>query len=136
MRVILHHWTPAVNVKSILRQGLRPSRSKGKLQVVWMVRPECSLDWIGHIAAHQRCRLWKMRLLEVTIDSDLLANLREDGRCWTHHDISSAQLRLVEDWPPPWSLPTDELSIQRDSSTMPSWSRSGRPPSHWIPTQG
>lgn len=133
MRVILHHWTPAKNVKNVLQQGLTPSRAKGKLSVVWMLRPECSLDWLPHIAAHQGCRLWEMRLFEVTIDTDMLANLREDGRCYTHHAISGGYLRLVEDWPPPWSVPTDELTTRRDSSTMASWSRKRLPPSHVTP---
>lgn len=133
MHVILHHWTPARNVKSIMHQGLRPARAKGKIEVVWLLRPECSLDWLQHIAVHQGCRMWEMRLFQVVIDPDWLANLREDGRCYTHHAIPATYLRLVEDWPPPWSVPTDELTTRRDSSTMLSWSRTGRPPSHWIP---
>lgn len=120
MRVTLHHWTPAQHVKRILHQGLVPARSTGKLQVVWLVRPECSLDWLSHIAAHQGCRLWEMRLLEVSIDTDKLANLREDGRCYTHHAIGASSLRLVGDWPPPWSVPTEELVARRDASTWAS----------------
>ena len=48
----LIHWTPAVNLKSIMRDGLDPAKSRGALTAVWLCRS--TLNWwaAAHVAVN------------------------------------------------------------------------------------
>lgn len=67
MARILYHTTLRRNLRSILRVGLDPARSTGKLPAVWL-HTAGRLEWaLLHTLAKHRCRLEDVVVLEVRL---------------------------------------------------------------------
>jgi hypothetical protein len=73
MPYVMYHWTHRLNLESILRKGIDPSYSEGKLQVVWSCGPQ-RIGWaLAHVAQRHGWDCDDMACLEFESDgSDLI----------------------------------------------------------------
>jgi hypothetical protein len=63
--VLLFHFTPRTNLPSIMRTGIKLSRSKGRRRRIWLCGwPAYKWAW-HHVADHQRCQLDDMAVVIV-----------------------------------------------------------------------
>ena len=76
----LWHFTPTECVHAILREGLRPDLSRGKRQVVYLVRPEAALKLLLHLAKDRDVRWTKFARLTVTVPASWLKATGTPGR--------------------------------------------------------
>lgn len=64
--MILYHVTHKKNIKSIMKSGLLPEKSRGKIRAVWLsLDPSCVL--VEHIAKSHKWQFRDMRILGVEI---------------------------------------------------------------------
>lgn len=73
----MYHWTPRVNLRSIMRTGLDPAYATGKRRVVWMGAGKRLMWACAHAALHQRCGLDDMTCIRIRVDG-----LRLGGTAW------------------------------------------------------
>lgn len=74
----LYHWTPRINVRSIMREGLDPVYSTGRQRRVWLAGYRRAQWACSHAAARHRVSPDEMVLLRVDV-----TRLKLTRTCWS-----------------------------------------------------
>lgn len=75
----LYHVTPHFNTESILREGVSPAFSRGKLHVSWWVE-EQELMWaLAHISSRYAMSVNTLAVFTASIDTAILLRTRWKG---------------------------------------------------------
>ena len=79
--MLLRHATPRKNLPSIRRRGLLKSKSRGRLQVVWLHAPSRSAWAVLHTVKRHGGRVEDVVILEVEVPRGWLRrNRRQHGQ--------------------------------------------------------
>ncbi len=75
--ITLRHCTPARNVPKILKEGLRPEKSKTARSEVWLCQPKSRTAWaVIHVAHRHHTNFDRLTILEVRVRRDRLQRRR------------------------------------------------------------
>lgn len=84
----LLHVSPRKNAASIRRQGILLSRSKGKMQVIWLYKYSLSGWVIPHIAKHHGVRTSDLAVFSVRVHSNDLRHAYRRGVYFCLADVT------------------------------------------------
>jgi hypothetical protein len=73
------HATPARNIRSIVRSGIKASRSKGAAQTVWLVAPGMSGAALSHAMKRHSKGAIDVCILEIDVPRSWLRKGRRKG---------------------------------------------------------
>lgn len=91
----LYHWTQRRNVRAILTEGLRPDKSRGKANYVWLADRNAALEMLAHIAIGQGTQPNRLCLLRVRIPRSGLLRFSRPGVYRSDRVIDPAQIQWV-----------------------------------------